>query len=380
MAAKSIGIAMSQLVILGNGFDLACDLMSSFSSFLGWRQKQLDVRADAYDFSNPNLNAFDIVLNEHNGDVRLWNDVESAMQALFMGQANEDSGLDALYNRPGVHTIDLSSNQHQSTDEPNHPLYQYAKTRLQADTIIKRERLVDFLRSELTRYEKNFREYLLQEIDGHGRSYTSKAKNLLRSIVDDNVLGEEYWTRNGAVLSFNYTTPFTDCDVFWQTLSFYNIHGTLEDDNIIFGIDGKDVSDNDLGLPFTKTYRLLSMDPIGYRSLVHPPTDEYHVPTSCIKIYGHSLARADYSYFQTLFDAVSLYNGTAALVFYYSPHGEGGEQEKDRRTREDLYRRIMHLLISYGKTFDNKDHGKNLVHKLLLEGRLIIRRVPSGSD
>ena len=371
---------MSQLVILGNGFDLACDLMSSFSSFLEWRQKQLDVRAGVYDFSNSSLNAFDIVLNEHNGDVRLWNDVVSAMQALLVGQTNEESGLDALYNRPGVHTIDLSSSQQQSTDEPNHPLYQYAKTRLQADKAIKKERLVDFLRSELTRYEESFREYLLQEINDHGQSYTSKANSMLRSIVDDNVLDEEYWTRNGAVLSFNYTTPFTDCDVFWQALSFYNIHGTLEDDNIIFGIDGKDVGDNDLGLPFTKTYRLLSMDPIGYRSLVHPPSDEYHAPTSCIKIYGHSLARADYSYFQTLFDAVSLYNGTAALVFYYSPHGEGGEQEKDQRTREDLYHRIMHLLISYGKTFDNKDHGKNLVHKLLLEGRLVIRRIPSGSD
>lgn len=35
----------------------------------------------------------------------------------------------------------------------------------------------------------------------------------------------------------------------------------------------------------------------------------------------------------------------------------------------------MYLLISYGKTFDNKDHGKYLVRKLLLEGRLIIKRI-----
>ena len=35
----------------------------------------------------------------------------------------------------------------------------------------------------------------------------------------------------------------------------------------------------------------------------------------------------------------------------------------------------MRLLSSYGTTLDNKDHGKNLVHKLLLEGRLIIRRI-----
>lgn len=28
------------------------------------------------------------------------------------------------------------------------------------------------------------------------------------------------------------------------------------------------------------------------------------------------------------------------------------------------------LLTTYGETLDNKDHGKNLMHKLLLEGRL----------
>lgn len=34
----------------------------------------------------------------------------------------------------------------------------------------------------------------------------------------------------------------------------------------------------------------------------------------------------------------------------------------------------MYLLSSYGNTLDNKNHGKNLVHKLLLEGRLIIKK------
>lgn len=60
---------------------------------------------------------------------------------------------------------------------------------------------------------------------------------------------------------------------------------------------------------FTKAYRLLSMKPIGYRSLVYPPNDEDHAATTCIKVYGHSLAKADYSYYQSLFDAVSLYGG-----------------------------------------------------------------------
>lgn len=145
---------------------------------------------------------------------------------------------------------------------------------------------------------------------------------------------------------------------------------------LIFGIDGQDIEELDDGMPFTKTYRLLAMEPLGYRSLVYPPDDENHEPTDCIKVYGHSLAKADYSYFQSLFDAVSLYSGVATPVFYYSPYGDGeNERQQEKRVREETQRRVMHLLSSYGTTLDNKDHGKNLVHKLLLEGRLIIKRI-----
>ena len=38
--------------------------------------------------------------------------------------------------------------------------------------------------------------------------------------------------------------------------------------------------------------------------------------------------------------------------------------------------RVVHLLTSYGNTLDNKDHGRNLIHKLLLEGRLSVRELP----
>lgn len=118
------------------------------------------------------------------------------------------------------------------------------------------------------------------------------------------------------------------------------------------------------------------MNPIGYRSLVYPPDDENHEPTDCIKVYGHSLAKADYSYFQSLFDAVSLYSGVTTLVFYYSLYGDDkDEQWLEKKIREEMQQRVMHLLSDYGKTLDNKDHGKNLVHRLLLEGRLIIKRI-----
>lgn len=33
---------------------------------------------------------------------------------------------------------------------------------------------------------------------------------------------------------------------------------------------------------------------------------------------------------------------------------------------------VSRLLAEYGRTMDNVDHGKNLMHKLILEGRLSV--------
>lgn len=41
----------------------------------------------------------------------------------------------------------------------------------------------------------------------------------------------------------------------------------------------------------------------------------------------------------------------------------------------DLYLKVTKLINRYGDTLDNKDHGKNLLHKLILENRLSIKRV-----
>lgn len=79
-----------------------------------------------------------------------------------------------------------------------------------------------------------------------------------------------------------------------------------------------------------------------------------------IKFYGHSLNEADYSYFQSIFDYYNLYeNNNISLIFYYSK----GYEQTDK---------IYRLINTYGKTLSNKDQGKNLTHKLLLENRLKI--------
>ena len=41
--------------------------------------------------------------------------------------------------------------------------------------------------------------------------------------------------------------------------------------------------------------------------------------------------------------------------------------------RQEQIDRIMGLLERYSKSLDNEYHGKNLIHKLLLEDRLKLR-------
>ena len=153
---------------------------------------------------------------------------------------------------------------------------------------------------------------------------------------------------------------------------YSNVHGKLcnkqcsEDcvsSSVIFGIDDKLIQlqkTNELRL-FSKTYRKMSdtSTPIS----ILPKNDGQPIE---IKFYGHSLSEADYSYFQSIFDFYNLYdNYNVSLLFYYS---KGYEQN------DEIYR----LINSYGKTLENKDRGKNLIHKLLLENRLKIVEVPEN--
>ncbi|WP_415963146.1 hypothetical protein [Collinsella tanakaei] len=92
---------------------------------------------------------------------------------------------------------------------------------------------------------------------------------------------------------------------------------------------------------------------------------------SLIKFFGHSLSSADYSYFQAIFDAVDLYGGDTCLAFYYRRYAN----KSDLEVRTDMMKRVTDLLSIYGETLDNIDHGNNLIHKLLLEGRLSIESI-----
>lgn len=230
----------------------------------------------------------------------------------------------------------------------------------------------NFLLLELERFEGYFTTYI-HNLDIDGISYFEKSNALLNALIAPHSNDNPYKTLS--IMSFNYTE--LPIDEFGGELSRYykisnvNVHGTIRQDNIIFGVDTTKLftsskKDDDVSkikseriLPFTKTYRKMMLpDPKNWQL----PKDPGY-----IIFYGHSLSEADYSYFQSIFDYVDLYESDVHLEFVYSSY-EHNQKIHERRKHE--MKRVHKLINTYGMSLMNKEKGKNLLHKLLLENRI----------
>jgi hypothetical protein len=251
------------------------------------------------------------------------------------------------------------------------------------------EKKTDHLLASLKEFEKTFAEYILNECKEAGNSYRNEAADLIKVLAgwDDNSTSNDTLD----VLSFNYSldSRFGEelRDKRYSLNSWTNIHGlaSYSDKNAesyinriqgtrlkklpapIFGIDNHDIlRDNfpdDLRLLFTKSYRLVNNNIISMLQ-----TDTF-TNAECIMFYGHSLGRADYSYFETLFDDSDLYSSQTKLIFYYY------EEDNPLTSREQYTSDVVRLLTSYGQTLSNI-HGENIVNKLVLEHRLEVLPYP----
>ena len=210
---------------------------------------------------------------------------------------------------------------------------------------------------ELKSFERQFSEYMKLQVQIN-TDYSKKASELIKMIS-----GKE----NANIINFNYTKPFSNLG---KVVSISNVHGTIADRNIIFGIDLTEDLTLDAHI-FTKTHRKM----LQKNSVSSLPGG-----INVIKFYGHSLGSADYSYFQSIFDHYNLYGDDldlshyrtgdkpVVLQFYFTVFNKDKKLAIKRNAADSVYK----LITTYGNSFDNKDKGRNLLHKLLLEGRVQI--------
>ncbi len=148
-----------------------------------------------------------------------------------------------------------------------------------------------------------------------------------------------------------------------------NVHGVYYS-KIIFGIDQTE-QDQEKYYQFTKTFRKMELHNEIPTARMPEPQD-----VDEIIIYGHSLSIADYSYFHSIFDYYELYGSNIIVNFTYSLFGNESNHEN---LKNKHVQNIMRLLKFYGDKMFDRERGKNLVHKMLLENRLIIREVALDS-
>ena len=340
---------MAQLIILGNGFDLQCGLQTSYKDFFEWL-RQDDKRA------NNNLWTVYFLSNPPEGTQ--WIDVEGSILEAIKYNFNDSISRSPKWIYLAEKCIDSRYIYEPPTNLRGVLMYIINETN-NNNGVSAHLNNYWFL-NELIAFEHQYSDYLNHILLSGNTKYLINVGKLMKMITEGNKVD---------ILNFNYTNPFNyyyqpittgiSLDDMIEVESVNNVHGTFNKKNTIFGID------NTAEVPleaqiFTKTHRKILQDnsnstlPLNIRT---------------IKCYGHSLGKADYSYFQSIFDNYNLYESSLTLQFYFTIYDKNNETNIIRNATERIYK----LITEYGKTLDNKDKGKNLLHKLLLEGRVQIK-------
>lgn len=391
---------MIKTIVLGNGFDLQAGLKSSYSDYFEHKfsgetktgleklniffenmkshpQDYLfqilpilieDIRNKTY----VSIKNFDLLEQDKISDVEIkeikklsfwdlifyfsknlipdeWNDVEKTIRKIIL---ENEAPFKNIFNQPAPKNVYTFC---------SYFFFEFFEEKRYSEF---KNKPFDFLKSELTILEKDFTKYLQQQID---EKYKRERSMLLQKILNVGFPTESYPSVKVNVLNFNYTLSSYSGEIFFlnqvfNEVNIKNIHGTLGKNNIIFGVDPKNISTKDKAYIFTKTYRQLIDKNHLKENILSFPNNSSHE----IIFYGHSLSEADYSYFEAIFDKLNLYDSDTKLIFKYSIF------DADYDIGLDNVDKATKLLEEYATTLNNKDHKENLVSRLILENRIVI--------
>lgn len=398
-----------QLIVLGNGFDIQCGLKSRYNDFFNSRFKKILGNVSGIDVSYSDLKdkylsirktiqklkgknrknadifndlvkvetlntakdvtrwdfyllATNYLLHDEDSDI-LWHNVESDIYIVVTALLTHE------YNTSGVNLRSKKDIDDKNIGKVEKFIRDITWLEGEEDNTNKdingqydEERAKELLK-ELVIFEKVFAKFIESQMN---KQYYHNAICILNDIYKLGHLQEV--VRKISVLSFNYSIDKTQINS--DSWSINNIHGIADyqgSASPIFGIDNHDIVSlskkngvtQDPRVIFTKAYRVIDND----IDQIQEPIDFDNIKV--ISFYGHSLGEADYSYFETIFDDVNLYNSKVELEFYYYIKND---PVLDKR---EAIRKIENLLVNYGNQLDQV-HGENIMNKLVLEKRIHI--------
>ncbi len=356
------------------------------------RSKFLSSLASDIEFSIWNLFFWhsDMMTKKGNEDFK-WSDVETQISKLIKDfseitfirrhQKIKDIEIELI---SFLKTINIDSrnsrSQHSQTEYSKNIFFNFRKEdrfRFICDSLIfkRYETSADLdylciLKKELILFENNFKTYIAnisENLINKNRGNISKYRNNFFKVTNDKI-------NNYFLINFNYTdfsskmqkeSVLITRDKNKIEVNQVNVHGVYYT-KIIFGIDQTEQNKEEF-FQFTKTYRKMELQN-------EIPGTELPAPQSIdeIIIYGHSLSMADYSYFHSIFDYYDLHGSNIKVKFAYSVFGK----ESNYNSLKNLHiQNVMRVLKFYGEKMFDTERSKNLVHKMLLENRLMIKEV-----
>lgn len=370
------------ILIIGNGFDIACGLKTKYIDFFNTRDEKRSLNYTKWD------KVFDLAHDDLvNDETFQWVDVENIISNVVSIVLDFDT---------------YQSNLQFKNDSSKYDFEQKIRELFITKSNETKYVIATKMLDELQKFERNFSCYIEKQIKSNPENYHENAIILIKRMLNIKNSVDKNVSIVADIINFNYSLD----ERFKKQLntklhtegydvrigSWTNIHGiavsddkkakaifrkekllTNPDDDlpkIIFGIDEHDSvgKDNKYGtfktnpkLMFTKSYRLLinNINSIRMQPLPNDPDN--------IVFLGHSLGHADYSYFESLFDNYNLFeNNKLHLTFFYDG---GSSQSEKMENSSQMIQHVMNLLNYYGQTLEG-EHGENIVNRLVLDQRI----------
>jgi len=383
---------MSTLLVLGNGFDLNAGYKTRYDDFFSSRRLSLKSSIDLIENLLSNLNNLtthkaSYILNIYFSNIEVkklllwdwyflfryiniktdninWCDVESNIHEFVSNKVNNDKidtiNVYKIFNH--IKGITINSAQQllfefndDSVGDFNR-LFALILKRCYSTKIRENDietSILELFLDDLKEFESEFMSYIeLQKND----LYQEKSNTLFKQL---GCLDSDFY-----ILNFNYTNPtYGLTNELKKKYKFSdNIHGSIKDGNIIFGVDQSLLDNKNYNFMFSKTARKIyskNNQRISDLSVINKSISK-------IVIYGHSLNDADFSYFISMFDYFNIYNSDITLEYYFTIYKE---EEKNRIIKE-CNSRIINLIYKYS---NHKNSDTSLLHKLVLEKRLLVK-------
>ena len=232
--------------------------------------------------------------------------------------------------------------------------------------------IAEILLEQLKEVEHDFIVYLENEVDTNNY-YLDKSKILANYLLKDDKISSGNIKCN--ILSFNYTQPWGENlnfrDNSLHVNLFKNIHGTLKNKSIIFGIDDNMIDSRSEGYRFTKGSRIMEMNTIEENKST-PIKVILDKSVNRVVFYGHSLSDADYGYFQLIFDEYKE-NENLIFEFCYTVFEGTTKENEIIKLREGISR-------IFGRYEKENDERKYTLKNLNLNNRIKFREIPKLLD